>query len=194
MIPLKFSSIFPSSENWETYLFDLLFSVQPQEKVFGSLLRYYPFLAVSDVGCYLSALSYVEYLGNRYLYRSVFTDAIGDYVLFLSSKKTDRYHEKMVSHLVSISVLSGCSFVRKPSQSRYDGYDLELKGLNVEFETGLKASYRDLEERIALSLFPVLIVLPNQDVLKRYSNHFRVWDVSLVSLASYSSFLRSFFG
>ena len=190
---MKFSSIFPSSEDWETYLFDLLFSVQPKKRVFSSLLHYYPFLTVSEIDGCLSSLSYVEYLGSRYLYRSVFTDAVGDYVLFLSSKKTDRYHEKIVSHLVSISVLSGCSFVRKPSQSRYDGYDLELKGLNVEFETGFKASYRDLEDRIALSRFPVLVVLPNRDVLERYSNHFRVWDVSLVSLVSYSSFLKSFF-
>lgn len=182
---MKFSSIFPGSGDWETYLLDLLFSVQSRKRVFDSLFRYFPSLLVSDVQSVLSALHRVECDGRSFVYRSIYTDCVEDDVLFLSSKSVDRYHEKLVSHLTSVSVLSGLYFKRRPSCSRYDGYDLELKGLNVEVETGLKASYRDLEDRIALSSYPVLIVLPNQDVLKRYSNHFRFWDVRLTSLSGY---------
>lgn len=185
MINLRFSSVFPDSGDWETYLLDLLFSVQSKKRVYDSLFRYFPSLFVSDIQSVLSSLHRVEYNGMSFVYRSVYTDCLSDGVLFLSSKSVDRYHEKLVSHLTSVSVLSGLSFKRRPSRSRYDGYDLELKGLNVEVETGLKASYRDLEDRIALSFYPVLVVVPNQDVLKRYSNHFRFWDVHLTSLSGY---------
>jgi hypothetical protein len=185
VICLKFSSVLPDSDDWETYLLDLLFSVQSRRRVFDSLFRYFPSLLVSDVQSVLSSLRRVEYSGMSFTYRSVYTDCLKDDVLFLSSKSVDRYHEKLVSHLTSVSVLSGLSFKRRPSRSRYDGYDLELRGLNVEVETGLKASYRDLEDRIALSSYPVLVVVPNQDVLKRYSNHFRFWDVHLTSLSGY---------
>ena len=166
VICLKFSSVLPDSDDWETYLLDLLFSVQSRKRVFDSLFRYFPSLLVSDVQSVLSSLHRVEYSDMSFTYRSVYTDCLEDDVLFLSSKSVDRYHEKLVSHLTSVSVLSGLSFKRRPSCSRYDGYDLELRGLNVEVETGLKASYRDLEDRIALSSYPVLVVVPNQDVLK----------------------------
>lgn len=110
--------------------------------------------------------------------------------MFLSSKRVDHYHEKVVSHLSSLSILIGLSFKRRPSESRYDGYDLEFRNLNVEFETGLKASYRDLEDRIVLSRLPVVVVVPNEVVRERYSNHFLVWDVSVITLSSYSSFVK----
>ena len=193
MINLRFSSVFPDSGDWETYLLDLLFSVQSKKRVYDSLFRYFPSLFVSDIQSVLSSLHRVEYNGMSFVYRSVYTDCLKDNVLFLSSKSVDRYHEKLVSHLTSVSVLSGLSFKRRPSRSRYDGYDLELKGLNVEVETGLKASYRDLEDRIALSFYPVLVVVPNQDVLKRYSNHFRFWDVHLTSLSGYLNSVRSLY-
>ena len=191
MTSLRFSSISPDSDDWETYLLDLLFSVQSKKRVFDFLFHYFPSLFVSDIESVLSSLHRVEYNGVSFSYRSVYTDCLSDDVLFLSSKSVDRYHEKLVSHLTSISVLSGLSFKRRPSLSRYDGCDLELRGLNVEVETGLKASYRDLEDRIALSSYPVLIVLPNQAVLKRYSNHFRVWDVCLTTLSGYLGSVRS---
>ena len=190
---MKFSSISPDSEDWENYLLHLLFSVQSRTRVFDFLFRYFPSLLTYDIQAYLSSLHRVEYNGRSFIYRSIFTDCLPDDVLFLSSKSLDRFHEKLVSHLTSVSVLSGLSFKRKPSHSRLDGYDLELRGLNVELETGLKASYRGLEDRIALSSYPVLIVLPNQDVLKRYSHHFRNWDISLTTLSGYIPFLRSFY-
>ncbi len=193
MISLKFSSIFPDSDDWETYLLDLLFSVQSKKRVFASLFHYFPSLLVSDVQAVLSSLHRVEYNSMPFIYRSIFTDCLNDDVLFLSSKSSYRFHEKLVSHLTSLSVLSGLSFKRKPSLSRYDGYDLELKGLNVEVETGLKASYRDLEDRIALSRYPVLIVLPNQNVLTRYSHHFLNWDVHLTTLSGYLPSIRSIY-
>lgn len=169
---------------------DLLYSVQPEKRIYHLILSYFPSVSYALVHNYLSSISSVVFNGDRFHFRSIFTDILSDNVMFLSSKKLDHYHEKVVSHLTSLSILLGLSFKRKPSQSRYDGYDLEFRNLNVEFETGLKASYRDLEDRIALSPLPVVIVVPNESVKQRYSNHFSVWDLSVITLSSYSSFIR----
>ena len=60
---MKFSSVLPDSDDWETYLLDLLFSVQSRRRVFDSLFRYFPSLLVSDVQSVLSSLRRVEYSG-----------------------------------------------------------------------------------------------------------------------------------
>ncbi len=122
--------------------------------------------------------------------RRVYTDVVGKRLIFLSGSRFDFYHEKMVSWLSSVAVNFGVSFVRDPSDSRYSGYDLEIRGLNVEFESGLKASYRDLEDRIALSRSRVLIVVPNEEVRVRYVNHFRLWDVDVIPLSGWESYLK----
>jgi hypothetical protein len=169
---------------------DLLYSVQPEKRIYDLLSLHFPSLSFEVIENYLSSMSSVVYGDRRYRFRSVYTDILQDNVMFLSSKRVDHYHEKVVSHLSSLSILIGLSFKRRPSESRYDGYDLEFRSLNVEFETGLKASYRDLEDRIALSRLPVVIVVPNEVVRERYSNHFLVWDVSVITLSSYSSFVK----
>lgn len=186
---MKFSSVFPDNSDWQTYLMDLLYSVQPEKRIYDLLNLHFPSLSSGEVKDYISSMSSVVYEDRRYRFRSVYTDILRDNVMFLSSKRVDHYHEKVVSHLSSLSVLLGLSFKRRPSESRYDGYDLEFRNLNVEFETGLKASYRDLEDRIALSRLPVVIVVPNEVIRERYSNHFSVWDLSVITLSSYSSFV-----
>ena len=125
--------------------------------------------------------------------KRVYVDVLGERLIFLSSSPYDFFHEKMVSYLSSVVVRMGLSFVRLPFESRYSGYDLELKGLNVEFESGLKASYRGLEDRIALSRSHVVIVVPNEEVRIRYMNHFCLWNVDVISLLNWFSYLRRFY-
>jgi len=192
---MKFSSPFPVNDDWHSYVYDLLFSVQPEKRVYSLVSYYFPAVSHDLVSGFLSSLegSPILYHDYYYRFRSVYTDIVHDNVLFLSSKRVDRYHEKAVFHLSSLSILLGLSFCRKPSVSRYDGSDLEFTDFNVEFETGLKASYSALEDRIILSSLPVVIVVPNSAVKERYASHFSVWDVSVITLASYSGFVSQFY-
>ena len=211
---MNFLSFSPkSSQDWRAYAVDLLFSVQSRKHLFDLVLGYYLGLSSSDLDSFLVGvreglfflsepflnrmgqggfvLSHKsKFAGDSYYLRSVFTDSVGDDVLFFSNKWLDFYHERAVRWLARISLLEGLKFVRVPSSSRYDGYDLELEGLNVEFESGLKRTYVDLENRIILSRLPVLVVVPNEAVRLRYSNHFKVWAVDVVTLAQYRCYLK----
>lgn len=209
MIFLNFDDVSPELyHHFSDFLYQVLLSVQPRKRIFSLLRAHWDYPGDEDLKLFLRyfnsnpdmVLSRV--LGNGRLvlrdfelFRSlklkrVYTDIVGQSLLFLSASRFDLYHEKMVSYLCSIAFSCGLEFVRDPSASRYSGYDLEIKGLNVEFESGLKASYRDLEDRITISRSHVVIVVPNQEVLIRYLNHFRIWDVDIISMRDWESYLK----
>jgi hypothetical protein len=211
---MNFLSFSPkSSQDWRSYAVDLLFSVQSRKHLFDLVLSHYLDLSSSDLDSFLvnvrkgrfflsepflnlmSQGGFVfshksKFAGDSYYLRSIFTDSVGDDVLFFSNKWLDFYHERAVRWLTRISLLEGLKFVRVPSSSRYDGHDLEFQNVNVEFESGLKKTYVDLENRIILSRLPVLVVVPNMAVRFRYSNHFKVWTVDVVTLAQYRCYLK----
>ncbi len=190
------------------FLYQVLLSVQPRKRIFSLLrahqdypgdeglrlfLRYFnsnPYMVLSRVLGNGRIIMRDAELFRGLKLRRVYTDIVGQCLIFLSASRFDLYHEKMVLYLRSVALSLGLEFVRDPFDSRYSGYDLEIKGLNVEFESGLKASYRDLEDRIALSRSRVVIVVPNQEVLVRYLNHFHIWEIDIISLLGWESFLR----
>ena len=190
------------------FVYQVLLSVQPRERIFRLLrthrhypgdqglsffLRYFnssPRMAISHLSGEDRSFTNESLLFSGLILRRVYTDVVGKRLIFLSASRFDFYHEKMVSWLSSVTVDFGIPFVCDPSDSRYSGYDLEIRGLNVEFESGLKASYRDLEDRIAISRSRVVIVVPNEEVRVRYVNHFRLWDVDVISLSGWESYLK----
>jgi hypothetical protein len=212
---MNFLSFSPAkSQSWQSYTADLLFSVQSRKHLYDLVLRHYIGLSPSILDSFISDISshgftvsqlflnslnsasfYSSHIskfpGIAYHLHSIYTDAVADDVLFLSNKWLDIYHEKAVKWLTRVSLLEGFKFSRVPSFSRYNGYDLELKGLNVEFETGLKRNYPGLENRLLLSRVPAVIVVPNESQKKLYSSHFHYWLVDVISLAGYRKYLAS---
>lgn len=104
--------------------------------------------------------------------KKVFCDNIQENVIFLSNSDTKAFHQVCVRWLSSLSRARGIKFRRSPFASFLDGYDLELVGFNVEFESGLKKSFEDLDKRLRWSSVPVVVVCPNDVVLRRYQDHF----------------------
>ena len=211
---MNFLSFSPAkSQSWQSYTADLLFSVQSRKHLYDLVLRHYIGLSpsildsfISDISSYgftvsqlflnsLNSASFYsshisKFPGIAYHLHSIYTDTVADDVLFLSNKWLDIYHEKAVKWLTRVSLLEGFKFSRVPSSSRYGGCDLELKGLNVEFETGFKHSFSDLSYRISNSPVPVLIVVPNRQVKFIYLPRFSRKVLKIISLSQYRPFLN----
>jgi hypothetical protein len=120
--------------------------------------------------------------------KQIFVDVPQDWVMFFSGKQYDFFHERCVRWMIYVSLGRGFKFRRTPSRSFRDGADLELSGLNVEFESGLKRTYTSLRSRIESFSDPWIIVVPNSNVQKRYKDHFE----NVITLSSFPSFLDSF--
>ncbi len=204
-----FADRFDSGLRFPYFAFDVLTSVQTRKRLFSILsrhedypgdsslklfLRYFNSSRWYAVSHFFGGLSYSSsYFDPSLCLRRVYTDIFHSSLLFLSSKALDNYHELMVSWLSSVASSRNIPFVRSPLESRYSGSDIELKGLNIEFESGLKASYRTLEDRIILSKSSVVIVVPNDQVKDRYAARFRVLSVDVVSLSGFPDYLDSFY-
>jgi hypothetical protein len=58
---------------------DLLYSVQPEKRIYELLSLHFPSLSFEEIRAYISSMSSVVY-ERRYRFRSVYTDILGDNV------------------------------------------------------------------------------------------------------------------
>lgn len=65
--------------------------------------------------------------------------------------------------------------------------DLYTPFFDVECETGLKSSYKDLIGRILSTRKTVIVVLPNDNIKARYIKHISVrkWHLKIVTMAEF---------
>ncbi len=208
MIPIEFKSDFDYSLSYPDFVYQVLISVQTRKKIFSLLKLHRDFQGDQSLKDFLHYFNssrnyavsslfpdryisrYSPFLNPDFRLRHIFTDYFNRSLVFLSSMGLDNYHELIVSWLSSVVSLYSIPFIRSPADSRYSGADLELANLFVEFESGLKASYRGLENRIILYRSPVVIVVPNERVKKRYMTHFKLWNIDIVSLLEFPRFLQ----
>ena len=122
-------------------------------------------------------------LRNKVIPRLVDKDSISSMPLVthkFKGKRTPVYYFKNDKQLSNFHVLM-TDLVKKECQKTgveilkeaYVGIqscDLETKSQLVEVESGLKHSYTDLIERITKAVKPVIVVVPNLEVLLRYED------------------------
>lgn len=111
----------------------------------------------------------------------VYFDDLGKYLRFERDKRMSDCHIYMMWRVAEYLRNSRAfrnaggvqvSFVAIPDlKTDYNYPDLYCGLFDVECETGLKHHYGDLKQRILNNPKSVIVVLPNQDVLKRYKKN-----------------------
>ncbi len=86
------------------------------------------------------------------------------------SPNLSNLHTGMQSQVVEILNDLGVSINRISTTGERSAFDIETDFFMVEIETGLKHSMEDLKDRIESTNLRVIVILPNMDLLERYSD------------------------
>jgi len=85
------------------------------------------------------------------------------------SPNLSNLHTGMQSQVVDILTENGVSINRVSTTGERGAFDIETDFFMVEIETGLKHSMEDLKERIAGTNLRVIIVVPNEELVSKYT-------------------------
>ena len=85
------------------------------------------------------------------------------------SPNLSNLHTGMQSQVVYILTENGVSINRVSTTGERGAFDIETDFFMVEIETGLKHSMEDLKERIAGTNLRVIIVVPNEELISKYT-------------------------
>ncbi len=116
--------------------------------------------------------------------KRIYFDHIDRYVSFWSEPRMSRAHIYMISEVI-LWLKHSKEYTRKGGDKpaiyvipevRTDKIypDITTNLFDIEVETGLKHSYKDLKDRIARNPKMVIVVLPNQDVKARYVKNCKI--------------------
>ena len=128
--------------------------------------------------------------GDGRVFRSVFCDHIGQYVSFWSSRNYFPFHNYMVEFILSVLPPSSSVWVAERldtlegSTSRAVP-DLVYLDVFFEAETGLKRSLKPLIRRLKKYRKFFYIVVPNNDVKRRYSKALPVFHGRLLTMKEF---------
>ncbi len=86
------------------------------------------------------------------------------------SPNLSNLHTGMQSQVVGILNELGVTINRISTTGERSAFDIETDFFMVEIETGLKHSMEDLKDRISNTNLRVIIVVPNKDLIEKYSN------------------------
>ena len=85
------------------------------------------------------------------------------------SPNLSNLHTGMQSQIIDILTENGVSINRVSTTGERGAFDIETDFFMVEIETGLKHSMEDLKERIAGTNLRVIIVVPNEELISKYT-------------------------
>ena len=88
---------------------------------------------------------------------------------YSKSPNLSNLHTGMQSQVVGILNNLGVSINRISTTGERSAFDIETDFFMVEIETGLKHSIEDLKDRIKNTNLKVIIVVPNKDLMGKYS-------------------------
>ncbi|MGP6220551.1 hypothetical protein [Caldiplasma sukawensis] len=88
---------------------------------------------------------------------------------YSKSPNLSNLHTGMQSQVVDILTEHGISINRVSTTGERGAFDIETDFFMVEIETGLKHSMEDLKDRIKNTNLRVIIIVPNRELIEKYS-------------------------
>ena len=114
----------------------------------------------------------------------------GKTMYFRTSKNMSPEHKEMEEYVKSVLNAKNIRILRVSKSGSRPAPDIETPDFDIELETGKKHSIKDLLARLNTATKPIVIVLPNDSVLLRYSK-LKSKNVHVVSLENFEDYLEN---
>lgn len=132
----------------------------------------------------------LQELKNNKLVEKQEKTAKGIVIYAKKQKNMSSDHKYMEKEIISILKSKNIPILKVSKSGGHADPDIETPDLNIEIETGKKHSVKDLKDRLKITTKLTVIILPNDEVLQRYSK-FKNKNVHVVSLENFDKYLES---